>query len=157
MMLAQSLVPGWIVLPMAIITLIVIAVHWVSLGSATMPAVRKRVRSACGLVMLLTVPVLAYGLGIVSTSHPRVFSITWLLVMGLLIVVLLLAIVDMICVWREALADRRALMIQVMATREAVLARTREVVQAPANARVPVSQAPNDLPHHHGRGPTEPS
>lgn len=136
---------------MALATLVVLGAHWVSLGSSSMPAVRKRIRGACGLVMMGTVPVLAYAMGIASPEEPRAFAFSWLMVTALLVLVLVLAMADMACVWREALAARRELLVHAMATREAVLAEARQrIAKGPGQASpVPATRADtaNDQPN----------
>lgn len=142
---------------MALATLVVLGAHWVSLGSSSMPALRRRIRGACGLVMMGTVPVLAYALGIASPEQPRAFAFSWLLVTALLVLVLVLAMADMACVWREALAARRELLLHAIATREAVLAQAREQIasrtRSAAPSPAPAGDAANDQPIDGGSHP----
>lgn len=92
-----SLAPGWVVLPLALVALLVVGAHWILLGRASgVPVVRRSLRSANGLVMMLAIPVLAYGFGIVSPSNGRAFALTWILATGLLALVLILASADLL-------------------------------------------------------------
>jgi nitroreductase len=103
------LAPKWFVLPLALIALVVVAGHWITLGRARMPAFRRSVRSANGVVMMLAIPVLAFGFGVVPVGSPRLFVLTWMLGWGLLFLVLVLAGLDMAYTWREARLAQRAL------------------------------------------------
>lgn len=91
------LAPGWVVLPLALVALLVVGTHWILLGRAAgVPPIRRSLRSANGLVMMLAIPVLAYGFGIVSPSNGRAFALTWILATGLLAMVLILAVADLL-------------------------------------------------------------
>ena len=74
-------------LPVAAVALLVTAGHWIALARAEMPAGRKRLRTANGLVMMMAIPVLAYGFGAVDTADHRRFVLTWLAASGLIIIV----------------------------------------------------------------------
>jgi hypothetical protein len=97
-MLAQTqtpVAPAWLVLPLAVLALLVVAWHWLSLGRAEMPAPRKRIRSVCGGLMLVSVPVFAYAFGIASPAKPRQFVLAWMIASSLLMLVLLIAALDL--------------------------------------------------------------
>jgi hypothetical protein len=117
---AGPLAPKWFVLPLALIALVVVAGHWIALGRATMPPFRRSVRSANGIVMMLTIPVLAFGFGVVPVGSPRLFVLTWMLGWGLLFLVLALAALDMAYTWREARAAQRTLREEVALLRAGV-------------------------------------
>lgn len=112
------LLPAWFVLPVALVVLVLVAGHWIALGRMDMPPARRSIRSANGLVMMLAIPVLASGFGIVGTERPRTFVLTWMLASGLLLLVLLLALLDMAYTWRLALGTRRALRDELRSTQE---------------------------------------
>jgi hypothetical protein len=109
MTLAQSIAPAWFVLPVAAVALLVTAGHWVALARAEMPATRKRLRTANGLVMMMAVPILAYGFGVVDTSDHRRFVLTWMAGSGLIIIVLTLATLDLFSTFLQARKAQRAL------------------------------------------------
>ena len=91
--------PSWIVLPLALIVMIVIAGHIIALRETPkgkIPESRRRIRIATGWVMLITVPLTAYGFGIATTDEPRVYTLVWTSVVGLLCGVLMLAMVDIL-------------------------------------------------------------
>ncbi len=92
-----ALAPAWLVLPLSLLALLVVGAHWILLGRAAgVPPIRRSLRSANGLVMMLAIPVLAYGFGIVSPSNGRAFALTWILATGMLAMVLILASVDLL-------------------------------------------------------------
>ncbi|HYF14890.1 MAG TPA: hypothetical protein VD971_07455 [Phycisphaerales bacterium] len=86
--------PAWFVLPVSILALMVVAGHWVSLGKADMPPFRKGLRSANGLLMMITIPVLAYAFGIADSADQRRFVLSWMLATALLVLVLVVALLD---------------------------------------------------------------
>src|ERR1043165_8998496 len=91
---AGPLAPLWLVLPLSILALLVIAAHILTLDQAEMPASRKRIRRANGLLMMFTVPLVAYAFGIATPARARVFVMVWMIVAGLVMLVLSLALLD---------------------------------------------------------------
>ncbi|MEO1007244.1 MAG: hypothetical protein AAFX79_01625 [Planctomycetota bacterium] len=91
----SGLLPIWLVVPMAMFTLVVVAGHLIVLRTAHMPESRRRIRTANGWVMLIAVPTLAVAFGVVSTAQPRSFAMVWLIATALLCLVIALAFVDM--------------------------------------------------------------
>jgi uncharacterized membrane protein len=112
-----------VVLPLALLALFVVAGHWIVLGKAQMPRFRKSLRTANGLVMMLAIPVLAFGFGVVSPSNPRLFTITWMLASGLLMLVLLLAAVDLIHTNIIARREHQQISLEIRAARAALAAK----------------------------------
>ncbi len=115
---AQSIAPAWFVLPMAVVALLVTAGHWISLARAEMPAARKRLRTANGLVMMLAIPVLAYGFGVVDTTDHRRFVLTWMAASGLIIIVVALAALDLCATFVLAHKARRDLRAEFIRGRD---------------------------------------
>ncbi|HEX2836785.1 MAG TPA: hypothetical protein VHN77_01525 [Phycisphaerales bacterium] len=115
--LAQSIAPAWFVLPVAAVALLVTAGHWIALARAEMPAGRKRLRTANGLVMMMTIPVLAYGFGAVDTADHRRFVLTWMAASGLIIIVVTLAALDLCSTFLFAHQARRQLLADFAASR----------------------------------------
>jgi hypothetical protein len=115
-------------LPLSLLALFVVAGHWILLGRADMPRFRKSLRTANGLVMMLAIPVLAFGFGVVSPSNARLFTITWMLASGLLMLVLLLAAIDLIHTNILARREHQRLAIEIRAARAALAAKLREAV-----------------------------
>lgn len=114
------LAPAWIVIPLAVLTLLVVAGHVLALEKAEMPASRKRIRRVNGLLMMFTVPLTAYAFGIVSPQQGRLFVMVWMIVFGLVFLVLSLAVLDMMNTWRMTWREKRALKQQVDAAKAAV-------------------------------------
>ncbi|MBK7406209.1 MAG: hypothetical protein IPJ41_16795 [Phycisphaerales bacterium] len=83
------------VVPMGAVALLVIAGHLTALHAAKgMPASRRRLRTACGVVMMITSCALAYAFGYVRPDDARLFTLSWALTVALLALVLGLAALD---------------------------------------------------------------
>lgn len=125
--------PAWAVLPLAFATLVVVAVHWTALAQADMPRWRKSLRTANGLVMMLAIPVLAAGFGIVDPQNTRQFVLTWMLGTGLVSLVMLLALIDVLAssvhLWRV----RREAMRHAAQARALLLEQARKAANASAS------------------------
>ncbi len=96
----QPLGPRWVVLPMAAVTLVVLAAHVTAIRAAPMPESRRRIRTANGVVMMVLVTVLAYAVGVATPSSPGGFALGWMAAVGLLFVVVLLSLMDMLNTFR---------------------------------------------------------
>ncbi len=147
---ASPIAPTWIVLPMAAMTLVVIAGHLMAMQEATrrgdVPASRWRIRACNGVIMLFTVPLIAYAFGIATPDRPGAFMLAWTSVTGLLTIILLLAAIDMLNTWRLLNAQRKRRRTELRDAR-------RELIEhAMAVAR---SGRPDRLPLHHDE-PGEP-
>jgi len=89
------LLPAWFVFPLAGVTLLIIAAHLgVIRRSRETPASRRRIRSVNAVLMMCTVPLLAYAFGVATTADARTFTLVWLLIIGLLVIVMLVAWID---------------------------------------------------------------
>ncbi len=108
--LASSIAPWWFVLPVAAVTLLVVAGHWIALARSDMPAGRRRLRTANGLVMMMSVPVLAYGFGGVDTADHRRFVLAWMAASGLIVIVIALAGLDLLATFVFARKAHKKLM-----------------------------------------------
>lgn len=91
---ASPIAPTWLVLPMALVTMVMIAGHLQAVRVAPMPESRRRIRSAADVVMLVLAALLAYAFGIATPAQPRLFTLAWSACIGLLFLVLLLAFMD---------------------------------------------------------------
>src|SRR6476659_3985942 len=114
------LAPVWLVVPIAVLTLLVIAAHVLALDKAEMPHSRRRIRKVNGLLMMFTVPLVAYAFGVASPSQARVFVLVWMIVAGLVFLVLMLAMLDIVNTWRVTWNERRQLKRQIDSAKEAV-------------------------------------
>lgn len=99
---ATTMVSPWIVLPLAGLTMLLIACHIMSVQVSAMHRARKRLRIANGLLMMFVTAALAYALGSVALvtdakqypTQARAFVIVWLVIVTLLTVVVALAVID---------------------------------------------------------------
>lgn len=110
--LAEStspLLPSWVVLPVAVVLLLVVAVHLLVVLNAPMPASRRRIRLANGWIMLLLVPLGAAAFGVVTPSDPRSFVFVWTLVIFMLLMLIVLATIDIVNTGIMYRRERRSL------------------------------------------------
>lgn len=115
---ARPLLPGWVVLPMGAITLVILATHvHLVRRSKTMPESRRRIRTANGVLMMCIVPLVAYAFGIATRAEPRIFTMVWMAIIGMLAMVLLLAWVDAINSWRLHRTEQAATRAHIAALR----------------------------------------
>jgi hypothetical protein len=107
-MLAAAIAPWWAVLPTAVVAMLVVAGHVMLLPGAAMPASRRRIRAANGLLMLVTLPLAAYAVGAADPDvDPRRFVLAWMLTAGLLVIILGLAMLDILNTLRLRSRERR--------------------------------------------------
>lgn len=117
LLIASSLLPAWIVVPIAAAAVLVLAAHVLAIQHTPMPPRRLRIRTANGLLMMLVASLLAYALGVAPTvvnptTNPnaaRDFLIVWSSIMSLLTMVIGLAALDVAHTARLALTTRRKL------------------------------------------------
>lgn len=94
------------------IALLVVAAHLLVLREhaiGKMPESRRQIRMITGWVMMFTIPLIAYGFGIVSPSNQQEFVLAWTCIVGLLGGIVLLACVDAINSIRLARRQTRKL------------------------------------------------
>lgn len=103
------LLPAWVVLPVAVVVLLVVAVHLLVISNAPMPESRRRIRLASGWVMLLLVPFGAAAFGVVTPSDPRTFVLVWLLVIFMLVMLIVLATLDVFNTGRLYRREKRSI------------------------------------------------
>ncbi|MBN8599264.1 MAG: hypothetical protein J0L78_16445 [Planctomycetes bacterium] len=108
-MSSTPLLPAWVVLPVAALMLLVVAVHLLLMLKSEMPASRKRIRTLNGWIMLFLVPVGAAAFGIVSPGEPRLFVLTWSIVIAMLLLLIGLAVLDMVNTTRLYQRERDSL------------------------------------------------
>lgn len=109
-MLSGTVLSPWLVLPLGGLMLLIIAGHISATEERTTPPSRRRIRVANGWVMLMLVPLLSAGFGVVSpAAHPRAFALVWLATISLLFVVLTLALMDIANTIRLTIRARRRL------------------------------------------------
>ncbi|HMN40764.1 MAG TPA: hypothetical protein PKE29_07935 [Phycisphaerales bacterium] len=114
---ASTILPGWVVIPIAGVVLVVTARHVLRVETSGLDPVRRRVRIANGLLMMLVTTLLAYALGLApevkdAASHPgeaKAFIAVWVGILGLLGVVVVLAVIDAVGTVRAGMRMRRQL------------------------------------------------
>lgn len=108
----------WLVLPIAALALIVLAGHLLALiAAAGMDQHRRRIRMTNTVLMMLAVPLIAYGFGIATPAQARTYVYVWVLVSSLLFLVVLVAMLDMLHSWRLHRAQLRELRRQMALAR----------------------------------------
>ncbi len=96
----------WIVAPPTVVLMLFLANHVAALQQTTVP-LRRRVRTANGVAMMLTAALLAHALAIVSPADVRTFVLVWMMIVGLLGLIILLALLDATTTYVLLRAQRR--------------------------------------------------
>lgn len=98
----------WIILPLALVAMLIVSAHVTLTQASDAPPSRKRLRIANGWVMLITLPLLAAGVSLVTVDqNPRLFVLTWIGVTLLLTLSILLAVLDAVNTVRLVRAEKR--------------------------------------------------
>lgn len=119
--IASAPLARWAVFAIAAAALVVVVVHVESVRRSDMPASRRRIRLANGWLMLFTVPVIAAGFIAASPASPRLFVMVWMVAIGLVGLILMLACLDMLNTYRLARQQRRELIDQLNEVRRRLL------------------------------------
>lgn len=90
----DPVLPLWIVGPPTVVLMLFLANHVTALQQSTVPLRRRRIRTATGVAMMLTTALLAHALAIVSPADVRTFVLVWMIIVGLLGLIILLALLD---------------------------------------------------------------
>ncbi len=104
-----GLVSPWVAVPAAAVVMFVVAGHVLAMQQTRthMPASRRRIRTANGLLMLMVAPLLAYALSNgPGTDQPRPMAVLWLLILAMLVMVVGLALLDALNTLRLVCAGR---------------------------------------------------
>ena len=106
----NTLLSPWIVMPIVLVCMLIVSAHVTIIQHTPAPRFRRRVRVCNGWVMLVILPMLGAGVSLVSsTTHPRLFALTWLMIIMLLVLAIVLAVVDTAYTVRLAGRERRQL------------------------------------------------
>ncbi|MCE7972718.1 MAG: hypothetical protein DYG92_00100 [Leptolyngbya sp. PLA1] len=112
--LGGALAPLWIVAPLGVVTLLVVSGHVLGLWRAEMPASRRRIRIANGLLMMMSIPLGVYAMSVADPAvQKREFLLSWMMIVGLVTLVLALAAGDILNNWRLYFAEKRRLAREV--------------------------------------------
>ncbi len=103
----NGVLPALVTFPLALAAMLLVSAHVTATQQSGAPASRKRIRIVNGWVMLLTLPLIAAGLSVVSGDQPRLFTLVWLGVVLLLFLSIMLAILDALNTVRLAREDKR--------------------------------------------------
>ena len=142
MVLAETMLPAWVVLPLAVPVLIVLAMHVVSQHRPDVPARRRRLRTAAGLLMMFVTVMLASALCVdnvpaqpaLRPQEARSSLLLWLMIIALVGVCVILAALDMLhtlalgVVARRKMRDAMIARVTAEATSRAKAAETGAVV-----------------------------
>ena len=110
--------PSWFVLPLGMLALLAVAAHMIVLREhalGKMPESRRQIRMITGWVMMFTIPLIAYGFGIVSPTNHEAFVLSWTCILLLLSAIMLLACVDAVNNLRIARSQHRKIREQFRA------------------------------------------
>jgi len=111
-MSADPVVTPWLVFPLAAVALLCVASHMIvlrELAPGVMPESRRRIRLISGWVMLVLVPMLAWGFGHAAPSDAALFAAIWTSNVVLLGAVVLMALLDALNTARLARRQRRVI------------------------------------------------
>jgi hypothetical protein len=113
----SPLVPTWLAVTAATITLVGLMIHMRLLMTADIPPSRRRIRTVNGWLMLAAIPLLAYAFGFASPSQARLFGLVWAGSVGLIGIIVMLAMLDILNNWRLHRRAARALRSDLNALR----------------------------------------
>jgi hypothetical protein len=106
---SEPLAPVWFIVPITSIAFLIIGAHLLSMLQTQMPASRRRIRIANSSLMLISLPLLAYALAFVSPTNARVFTVCWMSLVLLIVLILVLAWLDVANNFRLARLERAAI------------------------------------------------
>jgi hypothetical protein len=105
----EPLAPLWFVAPVTVATFFIVGAHLLSISSARMPASRRRIRIANSLLIMGSLPLLAYAMAIVPPADGRPFILCWMILAALVTLVMILAWIDVANNLRLARLERTSL------------------------------------------------
>jgi hypothetical protein len=115
--LGSAMLPAWLVIPIAGITMLLIAGHVQAIQELEMPTRRRRIRTINGVLMIFATALMAYAVSIADSgrvvlSQPeaaRHFVLTWGMITTLVGLIVLLAALDSLTTVQQHTKHRRAL------------------------------------------------
>lgn len=106
----------WLVAPLAAVAMLAVAAHLVVTERRPGPESRRRIRMANAWVWLIAIPLIAAGASLIAPrAQPRLFTLAWMAVVGLVFVSVCLAFADIANTLRLAARARRSLQGQAIA------------------------------------------
>jgi hypothetical protein len=116
----DPILPAWLVLPLGAIALLVLAGHLLALNAdSNMDPQRRRIRMTNAVLMMLTVPLVAYGFGVATPAHSRTFIYVWVLAAAILFLIIMVAAIDILNTWKVQRVQMRELRRKMAAARGA--------------------------------------
>lgn len=89
--------PAWAILPLALLSLVVVGIHVTKVLRSDMPASRRRIRIANGLIMMFTIPLFAFALSLADpASQQKLFAMSWMLTFALITIIFGIACFDIV-------------------------------------------------------------
>jgi len=108
----------WIILPLTLASMLIVSAHVTLTQASDAPASRKRLRVANGWIMLITLPLLAAGVSLIAPERdPRLFVLTWTVVVLLVTVSVVIAAADVANTLRLVRRDRQRHVARLLARR----------------------------------------
>lgn len=108
LMLAQAVVPALPAILLAGVGMVLTAGYVLAIQRDDVPASRRRIRTASGVLLMILMGLLAWASGVVPVADRRVFVLAWLLVVIVLGAVIALAMADILNNLRLGQIERRA-------------------------------------------------
>ncbi len=106
--LAQAVVPALPAILLAAVGMVLTAGYVLAIQRDDVPASRRRIRTASGVLLMMLMGLLAWASGVVPVADRRLFVLAWLLVVIVLGAVIALALADIFNNLRLAQGERRA-------------------------------------------------
>ena len=104
---AGPMVSPWIAIPMAAICLVLVAGYTLAIQRDDVPLVRRKLRTALGVLHMFVVAAFAYGISIADPADRKPFAVCWMLVVGLVGFSVVLALIDAAVTVKLAVQERK--------------------------------------------------
>lgn len=134
------MVTPWVTIPLAAVGMVLLAGYTLAIQRDDVPAARKKVRTALGVLNMFIIAAFAYGVSVANPADRKAFAVVWLLVVGLVSCSVLLALLDAAITVRIAVRERR---IEAQRAAEELAA---SVLRARAGREAPSTQPPQGPP-----------
>lgn len=104
---AGPMVSPWIAIPMAAVCLVLVAGYTLAIQRDDMPLIRRKIRTALGVLHMFVVASFAYGISIADPADRKAFVVCWMLVVGLVGFSVVLALADAAVTVKLAVRERK--------------------------------------------------
>ncbi len=114
--LADAILPAWLVLPIGALTMIIIAGHVTAIQSVEMPLRRRRIRTVNGVLMIFTTALIAVAVSLTDSGREvlaqpeqaRRFVLLWGMITSFVGLMIMLAALDSLTTLQLHAEKRRA-------------------------------------------------